>query len=85
MPTHTISKNGHTITVFASLWNGRETVTYDGREVSTKRSFAGLSVHTFQATEHGERVEYEINIHSGLLNLPVVVIRRNGIVHWHSS
>jgi len=74
--------NGHAIEIWASIWNGKERVRYDGRVVSEKRSLMFQSIHSFEAEEQGEKAVYEVMIHTGLFTLGYAV-RRNGIIQAH--
>ena len=75
-----IVHEGHTIQIQMSYLFGKERISYDGKEVSSKRSVTG-STHIFQVTEKGEEARYEVEIglrwhgFSGW-----ITVRRNGIV-----
>jgi hypothetical protein len=78
--TRVIQYNGHTIEVQGLSLNADEIVKYDGREVSRKKSIFGAT-HTFRVTEDGEKVTYEVEMHTRWLSLVDSVwylIRRNG-------
>lgn len=82
MPDFTATLHGHTIDIDTSSWNGHESVRYDGRVVSEKRSFMYLTAHSFQVEEEGETVIYEVNVIVGLAGHGYIV-RRNGIIKAH--
>jgi hypothetical protein len=74
--TRTISVGSHTIDLWASPWNGRESVTVDGRLVSEKRSYRMTSLHRFTLDEDGVPVDYAAVI-AGMLGYSV---HRNGVL-----
>jgi hypothetical protein len=74
--------NGHQITIWFSLWNGKERVSYDGRVVSEKRSFMFETIHSFEVTELNERIIYEVVVRTELFGYGYA-IRRNGIIQAH--
>lgn len=57
----TIMYKGHKIEIPGMSLTGKETVLYDGRVVSSKRSVTGAT-HIFRVNEEGEDVQYEIEI-----------------------
>ena len=77
-----VNLNGHSIEIYASIWNGKEAVSYDGESVSSRRNLRTLtSFHSFTVQEDGEEIVYEVQI-SGGFGLGYV-IRRNGIISAH--
>ena len=82
MPTHSTTVNGRTFEISTSNWNGKETIRYDGRVVSEKRSFMYLTPHSFTVEEDGQTVVYEVNVITGLTGHGYLV-RRNGIIQAH--
>jgi hypothetical protein len=66
-----ISHNGQTIEIRVSSLTGKETVLYNGNEVSSKFSVMG-TVHIFRTIESKEDVQYEVEIGS----------RWHGMSHW---
>jgi hypothetical protein len=82
MPDFKIDTHGHTIEIDTSSWNGSEAVSYDGVEVSKKRSFMYLTAHSFTVTEEGQSIVYEVNVITGMGGHGFIV-RRNGIIVAH--
>ena len=71
--------NGHTIEIYVSVWNGKETVKYDGDVVSDRRNLMTFSsIHSFKVQELGEEIVYEVQVGSY-----GYAIRRNGIIQAH--
>ena len=71
--------NGHTIEIYVSIWNGKETVKYDGNVVSDRRNLMTFSsIHSFKVQELGEDIVYEVQVGSY-----GYAIRRNGIIQAH--
>ena len=83
MKTFTIEANGHRIEVAASMWTGKERVTYDGETVAEGRRWTSFSVYSFSAEEAGERVVYEVNFFANNHGTPAFALRRNGIILAH--
>jgi len=84
LPTHTVAAAGHQITIETSLWTGRERVLCDNQVVSSKTSMFYVTPHSFQATENGEQITYEVNVLSGWLGFDHgYIVRRNGVVVAH--
>lgn len=78
-----IQVNGHSIEVVVSIWNGKESVSYDGNIVSSRRNLSTFSsIHSFKVEEAGESVVYEVQILSGILTAGYA-LRRNGIIQAH--
>lgn len=78
-----VQVNGHSIEVHASIWNGKESVSYDGNVVSSRRNISTFSsIHSFKVQEADERVVYEVQILSGFFAAGYA-IRRNGIIQAH--
>jgi hypothetical protein len=70
--------NGNKIEIdLLSLLSGKETVYYNEKIVSQKKSFWG-SVHSFEVTENGVKAQYEIKVGMGFPMRATVVISRNG-------
>ncbi|UOQ65139.1 hypothetical protein [Hymenobacter volaticus] len=84
MKKFTVDTHGHHLEIEASLWNGRERITYDGQVVSDKRSYLFVSPHIFTVAEDGADAVYELNVLSGVFRIGFVV-RRNGIAMATSS
>lgn len=81
--TESVQINGHLIEVLLSIWNGKETIKYDGNVVSDRRNLSTFSsVHSFKVQEDGEEVVYEVQSLAGLFK-PGFAIRRNGIIQAH--
>jgi hypothetical protein len=79
----TLQVNGHTIEINSSIWNGKESVRYNGVEVSSRQNiWTSLSHHSFKVLEDGEDVVYEVQISGGFVGSGFVV-RRNGIIQGH--
>lgn len=75
--------NGHSIEIIASIWNGKESVSYDSRVVSSRRNISTFSsIHSFKVEEAEEEAVYEVQILSGIFTLGYA-IRRNGIIQAH--
>lgn len=75
--------NGHHIEIIASLWNGKETLKYDGKEVSYRQNLSVFSpVHSFKVEEAAGEAVYEVQILSGIFTMGYA-IRRNGIIQAH--
>lgn len=75
--------NGHQIEIYASIWNGKEVVKYDGAIVSKRKNYRTFtSFHSFQVDEAGEAIVYEVQIVGGLEGNGYAV-RRNGIIQGH--
>ena len=71
--------NGHTIEIYVRVWNGKETVKYDGDVVSDRRNLMTFSsIHSFKVQELGEEIVYEVQVGSY-----GYAIRRNGIIQAH--
>lgn len=82
MPTFRATVDDAEIVVESSQLTGRETVTYDGKVVSDKRSYLYLTVHSFNV-QRGDVVDvFEVNVIGGV-GTHGVVIRKNGIVIAH--
>ncbi len=75
----TVLYNGHSFEIRRMGFIVNETVHYDGREVSSKRSVLG-AVHAFRVQEKGEEVQYEVQLGTRWLGGDAYwcVIRRNG-------
>lgn len=70
----------HTIEVHDMSLTGKETVRYDGKVASEKRSVSGTT-HIFSVNEEGQEVTYEVEIGVRWHWLSAYcVIRRNGVV-----
>lgn len=82
MPTFTTTVNNHTFDIQTSIWSGKETIRYDGRVVSEKRSFLFVTPHSFTVEESGQPVVYEVNVITGMTSHGYL-IRRNGIIQAH--
>jgi hypothetical protein len=54
-----VTHNEHTIEIKNNLLTGKETILYDGKEVSSKRSIGG-STHIFIVKEDNEDIQYEV-------------------------
>jgi hypothetical protein len=67
----TITYDGHKIEVSGMSLTGMERVLYDGREVSSKHSVTG-STHMFRVNEHGEDIQYEVELRT----------RWHGLASW---
>ena len=77
--TELVQVNGHQIEVFASIWNGKETVKYDGNIVSDRRNLSTFrSIHSFKVKEEDEEIVYEVEV-----MVSGYAIRRNGIIQAH--
>jgi hypothetical protein len=78
--TELVQVNGHQIEVFYSIWNGKETIKYDGNVVCDRRNLSTFySIHSFKVQEEeGEEIVYEVQVMSG-----GYAIRRNGIIQAH--
>lgn len=74
---YTFISNGHRIDI-KNTWTGKETILYDGKIVSEKRSMFGAN-HVFQVQEDDELVQYEIQFSVGSTSVKVVA-RRNGLI-----
>lgn len=75
--------NGHIINIDVSIWNGKEIIKYDGREMANRRNLrTSLSYHSFTVEEGGESVVYEVQVSGGFVGSGFV-IRRNGIIQAH--
>jgi hypothetical protein len=74
----TVQHNGHTIQVQREGL-GNETISYDGRVVSNKRTLNGTN-HDFSIVEGGEQISYQVTIGIPLVGKVQVTIRRNGQV-----
>ena len=83
MKTFTIEQDGHRIEVAASMWTGKERISYDGAVVAEGRRWASFSVYSFRVEEAGEPVVYEVNLFSDNRGGPAFVLRRNGIILAH--
>lgn len=57
----TLFHNGNEIEIHNSLWNGKETIKYNGEVVSSKFSIGG-EVHLFTVEEDGELVDYAVHL-----------------------
>ena len=78
-----VQVDGHSIEVYASIWNGKESVSYDGNVVSSRRNISTFSsIHSFKVQEEGESVIYEVQVLSGIFSAGYA-IRRNGIIQAH--
>ncbi len=53
--------NGNEISVHNNMWNGVESVRYNGAEMVSKFSWLGAT-HTFTVEEEGQLVDYEVEI-----------------------
>lgn len=82
MPQFTTTVNNHTFEIKTSPWSGKETIHYDGRVVSEKRSFMFVTPHSFTVDEDGQPVVYEVNVITGMTSHGYL-IRRNGIIQTH--
>ncbi|GAB3939503.1 hypothetical protein GCM10028805_00030 [Spirosoma harenae] len=82
MADFSVTVNEHVIEIDTSSWNGNESVSYDGKIVSQKRSFMYLTPHSFQVQEQEETIVYEVNVIVGLTSHGFIV-RRNGIIVAH--
>lgn len=75
--------NGHSIGIYASIWNGKEAISYDGTVVSEYRNLLILSsIHSFKVQEDGTEAIYEVQLLSGIGRIGFAV-RRNGIIQGH--
>ena len=83
MHEHSHKAGAHAIEIRSSVWSGLETVSYDGGEVSRKRSFLAITRHAFTANEDGQPVSYVVK-NGGLIGS---VIWRNGamVSEYHSG
>ena len=80
--TELVQVNGHQIEVFYSIWNGRETIKYDGKVVCDRTNLSTFSsINSFK--EEGEEVVYEVQSFLGFLGASGYAIRRNGIIQSH--
>ena len=78
-----VQVNGHSIEIVTSIWNGKESVSYDGRVVSSRRNISTFSsIHSFKVDESDESAIYEVQILSGIFTIGYA-IRRNGIIQAH--
>ena len=76
MPSYHVDANGQRITVWYSLWNGKERIEYNGAVVSEARNLTRpVTPHEFEVDEGGERVKYEVRIAEPFGH----VVRRNGV------
>lgn len=73
-----VTYNGHNIEIKTNKLTGKETVSCDGKEVSSKSSIGG-SIHVFNITEANENVQYEVDIAMRWHGLSgSTTVRRNG-------
>ena len=80
--TELVKVNGHQIEVFYSIWNGRETIKYEGKVVCDRTNLSTFSsINSFK--EEGEEVVYEVQSFLGFLGASGYAIRRNGIIQSH--
>jgi hypothetical protein len=76
--------NGHTIELFYSIWNGKETIKYDGTVVCNRRNLSTFSsINSFKVQEEGEEIVYEVQTLTGFFGTAGYAIRRNGIIQAH--
>lgn len=69
--------NGNKIEIeLLSLFSGTETVCYNGKVVSKKKSLWG-GLHTFKVSENGVDIEYDIKVGIGFPFRSTVEIKRN--------
>lgn len=74
----TIKHDGHNIEINKNPITGRETVLYDGKEVSSKLSVGGAN-HVFSVEEEGQKVQYEVDINIRWHGLSAsTTVRRSG-------
>ncbi len=59
---------GHEIIVKAASFSGKVTVFYDGKIVSSRRSFRLKTKHTFEVTEDNLRVAYELYLRNRIMD-----------------
>lgn len=82
--TELVQVNGHQIKVFFSMWNGRETIKYDGNVVCDRTNLSTFSsTNSFKVKEEGEEVVYEVQSFAGFLGASGYAIRRNEIIQAH--
>jgi hypothetical protein len=82
--TELIQVNGHQIEVFYSIWNGRETIKYDGNVVCDRTNLSTFSsTNHFKVQEEGEEIVYEVQSFAGPFGASGYAIRRNGIIQAH--
>ena len=81
--TASVQVNGHQFDIFYSIWNGRETIKYDGNIVCDRTNISTFSsTNSFKVQEDGEEVVYEVQSFAGIINQGYA-IRRNGIIQAH--
>ena len=79
MPTYRVPVDDHEIVIRASYWSGRESVFFDGVEVSRKSSWQFLTTHGFEVVEKsGRPVVFEVDVISGFRI--GFALRRDGIL-----
>ena len=73
-----IKYNGHSIEIKKNQLTGKETVCYDGKEVSSKFSIGGAT-HVFSIDEENQSIQYEVEINLRWHGLSgSTTVRRNG-------
>ena len=78
-----VQVNGHLIELYYSIWNGKETIKYDGNVVCNRRNLSTFSsINSFKVQEAGEEIVYEVQSIAGIFGQGYA-IRRNGIIQAH--
>ena len=78
-----VKVNGHLIELVYSIWNGKETIKYDGKIVCERRNLKTFSsINSFKVQELGEEIVYEVQTIAGIFGQGFA-IRRNGIIQVH--
>ncbi len=73
-----VTHNGHNIEIKTNKVSGKETICYDGKEVSSKSSIGG-STHIFSVTEDNQNTQYEVELTMRWHGLSAsTTVRRNG-------
>lgn len=82
MATFRAKVDGAEVVIESSAVSGKETVYYDGEQVSEKRSFLYMTVHSFNVKRGDQLDVFEVNVIAGLSGQGFV-LRKNGIVVAH--
>jgi hypothetical protein len=76
----TFPLDGNRMEVFGSTWTGKEVVRYNGKDVSTKRSFRFESTHVFYVVEDGQSTRFALTFKIPPLSSRVRYrVSRNGV------
>lgn len=73
-----VKYDGHNIEIKKNQLTGKETVCYDGKEMSSKFSIGGAT-HVFTVDEGNQNIQYEVEINIRWHGMSAsTTVRRNG-------